>query len=320
MTAVVAAVLAVLATATATAAHQGNPEPPQQTNPPAGTRFESSLGAQIAVPASWAVNDSGCGMTARPSVVRGKGLEPLCYSPEPPTKELAIIEESLDPAQETDQKTMIDEVTAWRGGTRLRDGRYAAWVRIPSRRVAVDVRTRDPWVTAGILHSVHLVDIDHLGCPTRQPPRETGAAPRTTSSPRRSTFVPAAPTSVSVCYYGGGDRLQASAAFGTDTNGAAPNASARRLAEALNAAPAGLNPDRPARDCDARADLPGDDAILLLRDGATTDGTVRLRFSSCTGGGMVNDAGQQARLTRTLVATIMAPVHAGYSVSADLPV
>jgi hypothetical protein len=54
-------------------------------------RLESSLGVQIAVPAHWAINDYGCGMSDKPTVVRGQGVQHLCLTPEKPTKEVAEI-------------------------------------------------------------------------------------------------------------------------------------------------------------------------------------------------------------------------------------
>jgi hypothetical protein len=264
------------------------------------------------VPANWAVNDSGCGMTARPSVVRGKGLQTLCYTREPATKEVAIIQETLTPDTVT-RATTVAGVPAERGGKRLVDGRYAGWISVPSRHVSVDVRTRDPETTVRILHSLQLVDTDHLGCPTRQPPKAT-------RPPFQSAFAPSDPATISVCHYGGKDRLQASAEIKDN---------ARQVAAALNAAPPGRNPDRPARTCDARTDPPGDDAALLMKDSTAPrvndgaapridDSVVRIRFSSCTGRGMDNGA-RTVQVSRGVIQTIMAPVHAGYSISGDLP-
>ncbi|NJC85364.1 hypothetical protein [Planosporangium mesophilum] len=288
--AVTATGLAALTTMTATR--------PSADNPPTGWRFESSLGAQVAVPAYWEVNDSGCGMTARPSVVRGKGLQTLCYTREPATKELAIIREA--PEQSSPKQgspTTIDGVPAQRDEMRLADGRYAGWISVPSRHVTLDVRTRNPQTTDWILHSFRLVDVDHLGCPTRPP--------NTTGPPPRAGFVPADPARISVCYYAGTDRLQASAEITGDE--------AHRLVGMINAAPPGRNPDRPARSCDARTDRPDPDAMLRV-----TTTTVRIRFSSCTRRGLDNGAAT-AQVTNDLVRTMMAPVHAGYSLSGDLP-
>jgi hypothetical protein len=296
-----AVAVAVLAAAGAASDHNtearsagiGSTDGRYETNPPAGWRLESSLGAQIAVPANWAVNDSSCGMTANPSVVRGKGPQTLCDTSEPPTKDLAIIEDTPKPGT----ATTINTVPAQRGEERLPDGRYAGWISVPSRHVTVDVRTRDPQTTERILHSLQLVDTDHLGCATRQPPK-------TATAPSQGGLVAPDPKTIAVCYYGGEDRLQASAEIRDD---------AQRLAAMLNAAPPGRSPDRPAQTCDPGADPPGDDAILLMRDGA-----VRVRFSTCTGRGIDNGA-RTAQLTPAVIATIMAPVHVGYSISGDLP-
>jgi hypothetical protein len=300
----VAVAVAVTVLAATTTAATSSTEGRRQDAPPFGWRFESSLGAQIAVPANWAVNDSGCGITRRPSVVRGKGLQTLCYTREPASKELAIIQEALEPDTVT-RATTVAGVPAERGEKRLVDGRYAGWISVPSRHVAVDVRTRDPETTVRILHSLQLVDPDHLGCPTRQPPKAT-------KPQNQNAFVRSDPATISVCYYGGKDRLQASAEIKNN---------AHQVAAALNAAPLGRNPDRPARTCDARTDPPGDDAALLMRDSAAprvNDSVVRIRFSSCAGRGMHNGA-RTVQVTRGVIQTIMAPVHAGYSISGDLP-
>jgi hypothetical protein len=237
-------------------------------------------------------------------------LQTLCYTREPATKELAIIEDTPKPGT----PTTIDGVPAQRGELRLEAGRYAGWISVPSRHVTLDVRTRSPQTTDWILHSFRLVDVDHLGCSTRPP---TAAGP-----PPRAGFVPPDPATISVCYYAGTDRLQASAEITGDE--------ADRLAGMINAAPPGRNPDRPARSCDARADRPNPDATLrmnTLRIDATTrtaaspgtdETTVRIRFSSCTRRGLDNGA-TTAQVTNDLVRTMMAPVHAGYSLSGDLP-
>ncbi|WP_344122493.1 hypothetical protein, partial [Planosporangium flavigriseum] len=145
-----------------------------------GWRLESSLGAEIAVPATWAINDSGCGMTTRPSVVRAKGMATLCFTEEPPTKELAIIEESAAP--EGGSATTINGAPATKGTKRLTDGRYAGWISVPSRHVVLDVRTRNAETTERILDSLQLVDTDHLGCQTQ--PADSTKTPNSTPAKR----------------------------------------------------------------------------------------------------------------------------------------
>jgi hypothetical protein len=264
-----------------------------------GWRLESSLGAEIAVPANWAVNDSGCGMTDRPSVVRAKGISTACYTPEPATKELAIIA-ATTAYGETAKPVTIDGVAARRGERRLDDGRYAAWIEVPSRQVAIDVRTRDAATAKRIVDSLRLVDTDNLGCTTDPA--------KLTPSHRHQPFVPADPTSIRVCYYGGQERLQASAELTSDN--------ARRLATALNAAPPGRNPDRSADSCTDSANPPGDDAVLLARAGGDVT-TVRVRFGACTGRGADNGSAT-VQVTQGIVKLFMEPIHAGYSLG-DLP-
>src|SRR5258705_998712 len=68
-----------------------NSELAQPGGPTQDAMWISSLGLEIAVPAGWEVNNYGCGMDSRPSVVRFLGMTLACATPEPPTKDLAII-------------------------------------------------------------------------------------------------------------------------------------------------------------------------------------------------------------------------------------
>jgi hypothetical protein len=246
-------------------------------------------------------------MTDRPSVVRGKGISTLCFTPEPATKELAIITTTTSPGTATNPVT-IDGVTARRGERRLDDGRYAGWIEVPSRDVAVEVRTRSAETTSRILGSVHLVDTDSRGCTT-----DPGKLPPTKGAPRQG-FVPPGPATISVCYYAGQRRLQASAELTGDD--------ARKLATALNTAPKGRNPDRPADTCDKASDPPGDDAALLI-DGTT----VRVRFQGCAGRGADNGTGagngtaggdSTIQVSQGIIKMMLEPIHTGYGFS-DLP-
>jgi hypothetical protein len=266
--------------------------------PRTGWRLESSLGVELQVPANWAVNDSGCGMTDRPSIVRAKGISTLCYTPEPTTKELAVIAEAVTAGGQT-QPTTVDGVDARRGERRLDDGRYAGWLEVPSRKVGVEVRTRDKATTSLILDSVRLVDIDSRGCTT-----DPGKLQPAKAASGQS-FVPQDPDVISVCYYGGETRLQASAELTGDA--------ARTLATALNGSPKGGNPDRPADSCAPATDPAGADAVLLV-EGAT----VRVRFDACTKRGADNGA-ETVQVNQGINKMFMEPIHAGYGFDGDLP-
>jgi hypothetical protein len=273
---------------------------------PAGWRLVSSLGVELIVPEAWGTNDYNCGMTAKPSVVRGQWAELDCYTPEPPTKELAIIERPLGPLfpDIAGHPVSIGGVPAMRADGRAPDGRYAGWVLVGSRDVRVQVRTRSEATTRAILDSIRLVDTDHLGCPAKRPAvvHKAGAG---------GDFVTPEPAAISICFYKDAqtDRLQAS----TELTGA----STRQLAAALNAARPGPNADPPAGSClDMHAPVP--EVVLLVRaaDGGLT--TVWVTFSSCAGRGMDNGV-RRAQVTQTIVGMFMRPLFVAYGLNGDLP-
>ena len=175
----------------------GRQAPPALAPPAAGWRWESSLGVQIQVPQGWAVNDYGCDQDARPSVLRGPGPASPCKPRELPSTELAIIAVSAGrpappaappaPVRSGD----VQGVPVERADGRLADGRFAAWVWLPSLRVAVVVRTLSAATTRRIADSVRLAaPADNNGCPATAP---AAGPPRAGSADD--------PVAVSVCGY-----------------------------------------------------------------------------------------------------------------------
>ncbi|MFG3711361.1 hypothetical protein [Micromonospora sp. NPDC047730] len=293
-------------------------------------RWESSLGAEIRVPAHWAVNDSGCGMTDAPSVVRGKTVERACWSPEPADKEIAVLDQwPMEPSQPggagfVQRAVDVGGVLAVRAEGRLPDGRFAGTVTVSGRQVAVTVRTRDEATTRRILDSFRLVETDHAGCPTRLVPVAPAPLPgqkspgpptaQTTEDRKRTPFVPSDPSSISVCSYGSldpygerRDRIEASARL--------TGAEAVALAAALNAARPGGNPAPPGLAC-ARPDPVGYEALLLVRHQGD-EVWVRVNWNGCTRG--LDNGASRAQLTMSLLRNIMGPMKTGYSLSHDLP-
>jgi hypothetical protein len=280
-----------------------------------GWRWESSLGAEILVPSGWGLDDLGCLASDRPSVVRYPRPEFMCYGAEPVTKEVAILSpRSSVPADAvglTTDSVTVDGVPATRGEWRTPDGRYGGLVDVPSRYVAVEVRTLDVARTRRILDSVRLVDVDHVGCPARRPVRVPSGV---LDEPLAGPFVSAEPTAIGVCVYHSGfgsepveGRLRSSrTATGDD---------AIQLAAGINAAAPGLNPDPPASECNDDGP-PVFDVMLLVR---TTDAveTVWVTFSSCTARGLDNGV-RQAQLTMPLLWEIMRGV-GGFTMPAALP-
>jgi hypothetical protein len=263
------------------------------------------------VPADWVLNDYGCGMDARPTIVRAPGPQRLCLTLEPATKEVALLNNLVelpntlvrDPWNGPDvppgvsarrASVRIGGVVGERAEFRLPDGRYAGWVKLPAQELALSVRTRDAATRQRILDSLELVDVDANGCPTRAQQRRPGPAARPV-------------TSVSVCYYGGSiSPLTAS----TRLTGAA----AAELLHALDVARPGRNPD-----CGTRNGVDVSQVALQLRDadGAVQD-TVGVRFQGCINRG-IDRGDKQGIVTRSLVDLIMNPLHTGYEFRPDLP-
>jgi hypothetical protein len=273
---------------------------------PAGWRWESSLGAEIAVPGDWGVNDFGCLQTGRSSVVRGLQATPLCLTPEPTTKELAIFgarPASTPGATLPEHDVSIDGVPASRAEGQIPDGRYAGSITVPSRHVAVTVRTRDAATTAGILDSFRLVSVDHLGCAVQRPAAtEIGAD---VGEPSTGPFVPADPSSIDVCFYGDQDRLLAS--------GQATGDEAQAVAAAMNAAKPGLLPS-PYPDCE-KAGLQRL-AMLTVHTGAE-EKTIWATFGPCASG--LDDGTRQVQFIQYLAVVVIKPVYTGIELNSNVP-
>jgi hypothetical protein len=291
---------------------------PTTTPPPATAkatapswRTESSLGVQIEVPSDWAVNDYGCNMSDRPSVVRAQGAVRMCLTLEQPTKQVALIEAQSAAAKIAGEglvkrQVSLAGVSAERSEARGKDGRYLGWLHVASRGVTVTVKVLDPELRRRILDSAKLVSVDQNGCADQRPVAKR-PDPRNTSP--GSALVPAAPSALSVCYYGEGARLQASARL--------DGARASELAAALNKAPAGPNPDADPKQCLHPATPPPPDAVLLAA-GATAPTTVYVAFSGCVGRGLDNGA-RRAQVTASIVKLVMTPLGTGYAMNGDLP-
>jgi len=286
--------------------------PSAKTAPAAAVRLESALGIQIAVPASWAVNDYGCNMSDRPTMVRGQGAQLGCFTPERPTKELAWIGTDGGMALEAlpgfrRENPTLDGTAAERVEGRTSDGRFIGWLRVPSRKLLVVAKVLDVRLLQRILDSAKLVPIDAHGCPEQRP-----AAKRPAPSPASAaaTLAPAAPTSVSVCYYTAYDhRLQASTRL---SGGAAVDLAAR-----LNRSAPGPNPDTNPKECLHPPAPPPADAVLFIDDGAWR-ATVYVAFSGCIGRGLDNGV-RQAQVSSSLLKAMLDPLHVGYGFSGDLP-
>lgn len=156
---------------------------------PPGLQTVSSRGIEIAVPEAWSINDTDCGQTSAPSVVRGRLLGFSCFTPEPHDKTIAEIgpaDLNWVPSQDpylgdpeatvpppppvmTMDATTVSGVAAELGHFELADGRTAGLLRVPSADVAVAVRAPDRGTVETILASARLVESDSAGCLTDRP-------------------------------------------------------------------------------------------------------------------------------------------------------
>jgi hypothetical protein len=147
-----------------------------------------------------------------------------------------------------------------------------------------------------ILDSAHLVDTDFAGCPTTRPPVTAPAV-------AISTLAPTHPEGLGVCYYqaynGEVGRLYASTQL--------PGADAVRIADAINAAPAGRNPDLPRDKCwsDGKSHP---DVVLLFRTAGGLVSRLWVAIENCTGRGLENGE-RQAKLSVDLLRLITEPLN-----------
>jgi hypothetical protein len=261
-------------------------------------RWESSLGIEAQVPADWAINDIGCGMSQAPTVARAIGARRACLTPETPDKQVIEIapwdSRDGDPPDElVAEPVQLGNEEARRALGQLKDGRFAAWLHVPRLQAVLSIRVKDRQTMQRVLESARVYEVDQLGCALRRP------APQ---PPTSATLVPVVRELVA-CYYGEGEAHGASARF--DTNEAAA------LLSDLNAAYPHRNVDQLASECLRQALPPVSDLVLLARS-ASDRAIVHVGYSGCTGRGFYNGR-NEAQLTESMLKRLMAPLHTGFS-------
>ena len=288
-------------TAPTTTAPSDLPEAPDRAPPAADWRWESSHGLELAVPASWKINDTDCNQTDAPSIVRAQVFANECLTPEPTSKEIVEIfgDQSLEEAQlpeglEPYDVSLGDE-PAERGEGRTDDGRFAGWLRVPRLKVAVEARVHERDTLTRVLDSARVVDVDHNGCATAR--EDIRATP-----PATQTLVASDTQAWSVCYFGRSDVLLASSWLEGDA--------ASRLVTKLNEAEPGANPDVPEDQCLRTEAVPPVDAMLIAQ-GTRERAIVEVSFSSCTHRGLRNGR-DTSRVSPDLLQAFMESLHTGY--------
>jgi hypothetical protein len=271
--------------------------------PPAPWRWESSLGLELEVPSAWAINDHSCSMRDAPAIERAPGARRGCLTPESPTKQLIELlpyqewEKVAAPEGLVPRAITVGRLRAERAEGRSKDGRFLGWLHVPRLRAYVSMRVFEQATVRHVLDSVRVVDVDHLGCPTRRD--AIGTKPPTALH----SLVPANSSTIVFCYYADSDVLAASTRVEASD--------ALRIAAALDALLPGRNVDRPERECVQPAKTPKPD-MLLIATSRSDQAIVELSFSGCTGRGLFNGR-DDARITQSLLAQLMAPLHVGYS-------
>lgn len=295
----------------------GSPQP-GAAQVPQGWRAVSSVGVEIFVPAGWKTNDTRCGQTAAPSVVRGHGAERGCLTPEPPSKDVAVIDyfdgktpdgpppgehAKVDGGTRPGSAHVVDEVSEKVELRQRRDGRWEGRLTLTEVGAHVAVRVRDRNVAQTILDSARIVAVDTAGCATNAP---TGKKVRPGLFGPGNVMVPASPVSVSVCRYGPA-LLDASILL--------ESGNAQRLATLLNHADLGPNPNSPPSTC---GDTGNHEPVRLLFHYADRGDTeVVVSFEGCTDRRLDNGR-RVAQVTPQLLASVMNPLHLGYGYSAPL--
>lgn len=268
-------------------------------------RWESSLGLELEVPASWAINDYGCGQTDAPTVVRQQGAVLFCDAVGQVAKEVIEISpggpDSMPLAGLTAQTARIDSDQVQRAEGPNPDGLWYGWLYVPRRNAVISLRVRDPQLAAHVLDSVRIVDLDHHGCTTTH---------RQTPAPAASSrFVPEDAAQIAVCYFGQDSVLQAS--------GRITGSQVAYLVGLMNAAPGGMNPDDPRDQCLRSGTPPLADAILIVEN-ERERAIVSMTFSGCTDRGLSNGS-SRAHLNGALILNaITIPLRIGLTFSGSL--
>ncbi len=196
---------------------------------------------------------------------------------------------------------------------RQADGRYAGTITVPGRGV-LDVRTPDQALTTRILDSLHLVDVDHLGCVNARPNglRPVPVSGLTTMVPTsgagRSTSATMGRTMRGPDPVGAGSPLLTSAAL--------TGAGAQALADALNAGIPGRNPDSDSCADQGQARLPN--AVLLVRPVSGPTVVVHLLSANCWSRGFDNGT-QVVQITLPLLQQVFTALQVGMELNGFIP-
>jgi hypothetical protein len=304
-----AAAAAALLAAACTAEPPGEPAPSTSAigapgTLPAGWRWESSGGIEVAVPAAWPSGESSQRLyqwcITEPAdrvqpVVGRRGLttQVSCSVPEGTTPGDTLLA-NTGPVVELGRTDQPDGVVREGDRTTVRLGGAEVVVQVPA-----DLRSR-------IVDSIRRVEVDGNGCATTHPvSAETLWRPAPPVPLSRLTKV----TAVSACKYELAGRVSEDSPrllSGIRLTGPAAVAAIQGAA----AAPVGGGPDRPGRCLPKYA--PGAEGIVLEIESAAGRSEVTLRYSGCRHNGF--DGGVTVR---TLTAGSVAPFIAGANHAMD---
>jgi hypothetical protein len=230
---VIAVTLALTACAGSHSAAQVSPAFAVRANASA-TQLVDTHGIQVAVPAAWRLGRGNCGTPQENTVMWNEDGINLCLVSQP--QGLSVVEfwgvlhrpHAHAWYQRHTTPVVIDGAGARRWDAGTVSGNHEVELIFPHRHITVEVLSPDPSLLQQILASVHVVRVDHNGCPTRP-----AAVWQKGSKPGGSRpFVPVRPRRVIGCSYQG--------RWLDHSNLAGPRA-ARHLARALDVAPYGFS-------------------------------------------------------------------------------
>jgi hypothetical protein len=204
--------------------HAGNPSPALQ--------WVGTHGIEVAVPAAWKLGRGTCGTPQANTVLWNEDGNALCLTGQP--SGLSVVEfnsflrEPRGWYRRHTTPVTIDGVHARRWGADEVRGSHEVQLAFPGRDISITVLSPDPALLRRILASVHTVSTDANGCPTHPDSEFRRGSKQIATQP----FVPAEALRMTGCSYQG-RWLDHSNRIGA--------AAARRLANALDAAPYGFS-------------------------------------------------------------------------------
>lgn len=193
----------------------------------AKTQWVGTHGIEVAVPASWPLNNGQCGTPQSNTVMWNEGAVLACLVSQPPG--LSVVEFGGPILRREGRRTTIGGLAVRELSVRAAGMSHEVQITVLRRGITVTVLSPEPTLLHQIVASLHAVRVDANGCAARTPLDGY----RRGSKPAAGTpFVPAGAVRVVACSYGG---------LWIDRSSRLGRTGAARLARGLNAAPFGFS-------------------------------------------------------------------------------